>query len=40
VECIVPAGGLVTALDPVLRAAGGTWVAHGAGDADWETVDD
>lgn len=40
VKWIVPAGGLVTALDPVMRAAGGTWVAHGAGDADWETVDD
>jgi len=39
-ECIVPAGGLVSALDPVLRASGGTWIAHGAGDADWETVDD
>lgn len=37
---IVPAGGLVTALDPMMRAAGGTWVAHGAGDGDWETVDD
>jgi trehalose 6-phosphate synthase len=40
VECIVPAGGLVTSLDPVLRAAGGTWIAHGSGDADWESVDD
>lgn len=40
VKWIVPAGGLVTALDPVMRAAGGTWVAHGAGEADWETVDD
>jgi alpha,alpha-trehalose-phosphate synthase [UDP-forming] len=39
VECIVPAGGLVTALDPVMRASGGTWIAHGAGDADWEVVD-
>ena len=39
VECIVPAGGLVTALEPVLRASGGTWIAHGAGDADWEMVD-
>lgn len=29
-----PASGLVTALDPVLRACGGLWVAHGAGDAD------
>jgi trehalose-6-phosphate synthase len=39
VECIVPAGGLVTALEPVLRASGGTWIAHGSGDADWELVD-
>ncbi|HUL33572.1 MAG TPA: trehalose-6-phosphate synthase [Candidatus Eisenbacteria bacterium] len=34
-----PASGLVTALDPILRACGGTWVAHGAGDADMEMVD-
>jgi trehalose 6-phosphate synthase len=34
-----PASGLVTALDPILRACGGTWVAHGAGDADQEVVD-
>ncbi len=40
VECIVPAGGLVTALDPVLRSCGGTWIAHGAGDADWESADE
>ena len=39
VECIVPAGGLVTALDPIMRACGGTWIAHGAGDADWDVVD-
>jgi trehalose 6-phosphate synthase len=39
VECIVPAGGLVTALGPVLRASGGTWIAHGAGDADFEVAD-
>lgn len=39
VECIIPAGGLVTALEPVLRASGGTWIAHGAGDADSEAVD-
>jgi trehalose 6-phosphate synthase len=37
---IVPAGGLVSALDPVLQACGGLWVAHGAGDADRETADD
>ena len=29
-----PAGGLTTALDPVMRACGGIWVAHGSGDAD------
>ncbi len=39
VECIVPAGGLVTALDPVLRICDGLWLAHGGGDADQETVD-
>ncbi len=39
-EVIVPAGGLVTALEPVLRAAGGTWIAHGAGDADFDVVDE
>jgi alpha,alpha-trehalose-phosphate synthase [UDP-forming] len=36
---IVPAGGLVTALDPVLQACGGIWVAHGAGDADRQSAD-
>ncbi len=39
IECIVPAGGLVTALDPLLRACSGTWIAHGSGDADWEAAD-
>jgi alpha,alpha-trehalose-phosphate synthase [UDP-forming] len=39
VEVKVPPSGLVTALEPVLRACDGTWVAHGAGDADRETVD-
>ena len=34
-----PIGGLVTALDPVLRATGGTWIAHGSGSADRATVD-
>ena len=29
-----PASGLVTALDPVMRACGGTWIAHGSGSAD------
>jgi trehalose-6-phosphate synthase len=39
IQPIVPASGLVTALEPVLRACGGTWIAHGAGDADREVVD-
>jgi len=38
-EVIVPPSGLVTALEPVLRACDGTWVAHGSGDADLENVD-
>jgi alpha,alpha-trehalose-phosphate synthase [UDP-forming] len=40
IECLVPASGLVTALEPVLNACGGTWIAHGSGDADREVVDD
>ncbi len=39
VRCIIPAGGLVTALDPVMRVCDGLWMAHGSGDADRETVD-
>jgi trehalose 6-phosphate synthase len=34
-----PASGLVTALDPVMRACGGTWVAHGSGSGDWDVTD-
>src|SRR3989344_3353210 len=34
-----PASGLVTALEPVMRACSGVWVAHGGGSADRETVD-
>ena len=34
-----PAGGLALALDPVLQALGGTWVAWGHGDADRNVVD-
>ncbi|PWT89581.1 MAG: trehalose-6-phosphate synthase [Blastocatellia bacterium] len=38
VRAVVPASGLVTALEPILRACDGTWIAHGSGDADKETV--
>jgi len=34
-----PASGLVAAIEPIMRACGGTWVAHGSGSADKETVD-
>ncbi|MCU0641357.1 MAG: trehalose-6-phosphate synthase [Candidatus Margulisbacteria bacterium] len=40
ISCIVPASGLTMALDPVLQACGGVWVAHGSGDADREVVDE
>jgi len=40
VECSVPASGLVTALEPILRASDGTWIAQGTGSADRESVDD
>ncbi|MFZ0499107.1 MAG: trehalose-6-phosphate synthase [Steroidobacteraceae bacterium] len=35
----VPASGMVTALEPIVRACGGLWVAHGSGAADREVVD-
>jgi alpha,alpha-trehalose-phosphate synthase [UDP-forming] len=38
-EVVVPPSGLVTALEPVLRACDGTWIAHGSGNADAEVVD-
>jgi trehalose-6-phosphate synthase len=34
-----PASGMATALDPVMRACGGTWIAAGSGEADREVVD-
>jgi trehalose 6-phosphate synthase len=37
---IRPASGLVTALDPIMRATGGVWVAHGSGSADREVSDE
>ena len=35
-----PASGLVTALEPVMRACSGVWIAHGSGTADRETSDE
>jgi trehalose-6-phosphate synthase len=40
VEVVVPPSGVVTALEPILRVCDGTWIAHGSGDADLETVDE
>ncbi len=38
IETVAPASGLVTALEPIMHACGGLWIAHGSGDADRETV--
>jgi trehalose 6-phosphate synthase len=38
--CIVPPSGLVTAIEPVLRACDGVWVASGNGNADAANVDE
>jgi alpha,alpha-trehalose-phosphate synthase [UDP-forming] len=39
IQVIVPASGVVTALEPVLLACDGTWIANGSGNADREVVD-
>jgi trehalose 6-phosphate synthase len=39
IEVRRPASGLVTAVEPVMRACSGTWIAHGSGSADRATVD-
>ncbi len=39
VELSRPASGLVTAMEPIMRACSGTWIAHGGGSADREVVD-
>jgi trehalose 6-phosphate synthase len=39
VTLVHPASGLVTALEPVMRACSGVWVAHGSGSADREASD-
>lgn len=39
IEIQRPASGLVTAMEPIMRACSGTWIAHGSGSADRETVD-
>ncbi len=39
IEIQRPASGLVTAVEPVMRACAGTWIAHGSGSADRGSVD-
>jgi len=39
IEVQHPASGLVTALEPVMRACSGVWIAHGSGSGDRATVD-
>ena len=40
IQFIRTVSGLTIAMDPVIRAAGGVWVAWGSGDADKEVVDE
>jgi trehalose 6-phosphate synthase len=40
IVALTPPSGVVTALEPVMRACGGVWVAHASGDADREVVDE
>ena len=40
INCTRPVGGLTEALDPVMRASGGIWIAQGTGDADRKVVDE
>lgn len=35
----IPASGIVTAIEPVMQACGGIWIAHGSGDGDKLTAD-
>ena len=37
-RCVRPASGVVTAIDPIMKACGGIWVAHGSGNADRKFV--
>ncbi|MEO7362726.1 MAG: trehalose-6-phosphate synthase [Gemmatimonadaceae bacterium] len=39
IEVRRPASGVVTALEPIMRACSGTWIAHGSGSADRDVVD-
>lgn len=32
IECVQPASGLVSAVDPIMQASGGVWIAQGSGE--------
>ncbi len=40
VRQVIPAGGLTAALDPMMQACGGTWIAHGGGTGDRLVVEE
>jgi trehalose 6-phosphate synthase len=39
IECVPPASGMVSALEPIMRACGGVWVGQASGNADRRTAD-
>jgi trehalose 6-phosphate synthase len=39
IEVVFPASGLVSAMEPIVRACSGLWIGHGSGSADRETAD-
>ncbi len=39
IVAVHPASGLVTALEPIMRACSGVWIGHGSGSADREVTD-
>ena len=39
IQVVHPASGLVTALEPIMRACSGVWIGHGSGSADREASD-
>ncbi|MFO0935789.1 MAG: trehalose-6-phosphate synthase [Gemmataceae bacterium] len=40
IEVVRPASGMTAAIDPFMNASGGTWIAHGSGNADRDVVDE
>jgi alpha,alpha-trehalose-phosphate synthase [UDP-forming] len=40
IECEPPASGMVSALEPIMRACGGIWIANGSGNADRRTANE